>query len=460
MPLSCRTLTNGAVPTIRIIAPFALALLSGCAAYHRAPLHDPDVVLARPDTAVLSTDTSKIDRPYLKPEAIDLSLPLTPNALAIIAVLENPDLKALRLKSGVADAQVFAARLLPDPTVQGSFDKILSGPDPLNGFGGQIGFDIGALRARHVTPEGARAARQQVRLDLAWAEWQTAGAARIQGTRVLALIKQLELGRVSVASAESLLARTQNAVGRGDVAGADADTRRLAALDASDKLRLLERDLTAAQLELNKTLGLPPGAVLHLAPIGDPIAPPVAEMLSKRAVAERLDLAALRAGYDAAESVVHKAVLDQFPNLSLTLIGARDTAGNYTAGPQIGFTLPFFNRNRGGIALAQASRAQLQAEYDARLFQTRAEIATTVATLRTIRRQQAQIRSALPPLERFVAASARAARRGDLARATAETAAQTLRDRHATLLMLDQSAAEATIALELLSGAPSETWSR
>ncbi len=120
---------------------------------------------------------------------------IMPNALAIIAVLENPDLKALRLKSGVADAQVFAARLLPDPTVQGSFDKILSGPDPLNGFGGQIGFDIGALRARHVTAEGARAARQQVRLDLALAEWQTAGAARLQGTRLLALVKQLELGR-------------------------------------------------------------------------------------------------------------------------------------------------------------------------------------------------------------------------------------------------------------------------
>ncbi len=448
------------MPAVRIIAPFALALLSGCAAYHRAPLHDPDVVLARPDTAVLSTDSSKIDRPYLKPETIDLSLPLTPNALAIIAVLENPDLKALRLKSGVADAQVVAARLLPDPTVQGSFDKILREPDPLNGFGGQIGFDIGALRARHVTAEGARAARQQVRLDLAWAEWQTAGAARLQGTRVLALVKQLELGRASVASAEILLARTQNAVGRGDVAGADADTPRLAALDASDKLRLLERDLTAAQLELNKTLGLPPEAVVHLAPIGDPIATPVAEMLSKRAVAERLDLAALRAGYDAAESVVHKAALDQFPNLSLTLIGARDTAGSYTAGPQIGFTLPFFNRNLGSIAFAQASRAQLQAEYDTRLFPTRAEIATTVATLRTIRRQQVQIRSALPPLEKFVAASARAARRGDLARATAETAAQTLRDRHATLLMLDQSAAEATIALELLSGVPSETWGR
>ncbi len=67
--------------------------------------------------------------------------------------------------------------------------------------------------------------------------------------------------------------------------------------------------MTAAQLELNKTLGLPPEAVVHLVPIGDPIAPPIAEMLSKRAVAERLDLAALRAGYDAAESVVHKAVL-------------------------------------------------------------------------------------------------------------------------------------------------------
>ncbi len=102
--------------------------MSGCAQYQAAPLSAPSDVLAAPDAAILSADAAKIDRPFLTPQPIDLSQPLTPNALAVIAVLENPDLKAQRAKSGVTDAQAFAARLLPDPSFQGSFDKILSGP--------------------------------------------------------------------------------------------------------------------------------------------------------------------------------------------------------------------------------------------------------------------------------------------------------------------------------------------
>src|SRR6187402_953739 len=76
-------------------AAIALALLvSGCARYRPAPLADPAAALAPPDIAIVSADAAGIDRPYLAPQPIDLGQPLTPNALAVLAVLENPDLKA------------------------------------------------------------------------------------------------------------------------------------------------------------------------------------------------------------------------------------------------------------------------------------------------------------------------------------------------------------------------------
>ncbi len=442
------------------IAALLLALLSGCASYRPLPLRTGQTVLASPDVTALSADASKIERPFLAAQPVDLTQPLTPNALAVIAVLENPDLKALRVKTGVADAQAFAARLLPDPTAQVGADKPVAGPDNLLAFAGSLGFDLTALRTRRVTSESAAAARLQVRLDLAWAEWQTAGAARLQGVRVVALTGQLALARASAASAESLLGRSQRAAGRGDISNADTNTRRLSALDASATLRTIERDLTAARLELNKLLGLPPLTTLQLAVPAEHNIPPAADILVTQALTRRLDLQALRAGYGVVEADVHKAVLDQFPNLSLTMASARDTAGVYSVGPQVGFSLPLWNRNRGGIAVAQATRAQLQAEYDARLFQTRAEITAAVEGLKTIRRQQAELRAALPGLGKFAAASARAARRGDVSRATAETALQTLRDRQTALATLDQQAAEAFIALELLSGGPAEGWTQ
>ncbi len=299
-----------------------------------------------------------------------------------------------------------------------------------------------------------------MRLDLAWAEWNTAGQARLQGVRVLALTEALKVAKTSAESSQQLYDAAQRAAGRGDISGTDLDARRQALLDSSTKARTAESDLATARSDLNKLLGLPPSVVLKLAePAVSPV-PPAAETLVTQAIDRRLDLAALRAGYQVAEADLHKAVLDQFPNLSLTLAAARDTADNYTVGPAIGFTLPLWNRNRGGIATAKATREQLKAEYDARLFQTRAEITAAVNGVETLRRQRAALAGQLPQVERYSDATTRAAKRGDLSPATAATAQQAARDQKLALMQLDQQIAEQTIALELLSGGPSEGWTK
>ncbi|HEY0270346.1 MAG TPA: TolC family protein [Sphingomonas sp.] len=438
----------------------ASSLLAGCASYHGAPLADTASTLAPPDMAIVSADAAKIDRPYLQPRPIDWAQPLPSDALAIIAVLENPDLKAARAKAGVADAQAFAARLLPDPSVQANYDKLLAGPDMFDALGGQLAMDLNQLRTAKVTRQGNDATGRQVRLDLAWAEWQTAGQARLQGARIQALMRRLAIAKAGAASAERLFAASSRAGARGDISGADVDTRRQAALAAADTARTAENDLVAARGELNKLLGLPPGTILRLAPAPEPAVAPEASALVAWSLDRRLDLQALRAGYDAAEADVHKAVLEQFPNLSLTVAGTRDTSGNRTIGPAIGFTLPLWNRNRGAIAIATATRAQLKAEYEARLFQTRAEITTAVQGLETVRRQRAELIAQMPAIRQIADRSTLAVRHGDISPAAAATAEQGARDRELTLVELDQQIAEQTIALELLSGEPSEGWTR
>lgn len=429
-----------------------------CTHYVPSPLPTASAALALPDLALLSAEASKIDRPFLTPQPIDLSRPLTLNEIAVITVLANPDLKAQRAKAGVTAAQAFAARLLPDPTAQLSFDKLISGPDMLNGFGGQLGIDLAQLRTARITRESSAANRAQVRLDLAWAEWQSASNAQVQAVRIVSLERQLVFGRTTLASAQGWLGRVQRAAGRGDVAGSDSDARRLALLDASDKVRTAERDLAAARLELNKLMGIPPDTVIAIAEPTAPVIPPDAATLTAQAIGRRLDLTALRAGYGVGEADVHKAILEQFPNISLTVASARDTAGNLTLGPQLGFSLPLWNRNRGAIAVTSATREQLRAEYQARLFQTRADITAAISGLAVVRQQRAELLAQLPALERYAAATGRAARRGDLSLSTAESAAQSLRDRRSALAALDQQAAEQTILLEQLSGGPSEGW--
>jgi len=450
------------VPRVKSVARLCCGMLmaatwlNGCTAYHPTPL----ATQIAPVDPALSVLAAKIDRPYLTPQPIDLNAPLTPNALAVIAVLENPDLKALRTKAGVVDAQAFAARLLPDPTVQLGADKILSGPDTATAIAGTLGFDLSMLRSRAAERAKDKALAAQVRGDIAWAEWQTACNARLQGARVLALMAQLPIAQASAASTQALYDNAARAENRGDIARTDLDGKRLAALDAAAALRGVERDLTAARLELNRMLGLSPETSLTLAAPEAEVPLPPMQRLTDDALVNRFDLIALRKGYDAAEADARLAVIAQFPALNLNLAGARDTTNNRTLGGQIGFTLPLWNRNRGGIAIANATRTQLHAEYDARLFQTRADVAAAIAALEVLARQRAALGQQLPALEKSAAASTKAAARGDLAEAVAEAAAQTLRDRQFALLQLDQSAAEQMIALELLTGSPRLGWTR
>ena len=442
----------------RLLA-FAL-LVSGCATYRPEPLDENPALLSPPVLALVARDAATIDRPFLRPAPIDLSQPLDANAVAILAVLLNADLRAQRQRAGVADAQVFSAGLLPDPTFSFGADFLLSGPDMFTALAATLGLNLNALRTRHVVREQANAQARQVRLDLAWAEWQAAGQARIQAVRVLAIEKAEALARASRDSAQSILDRMLRAAGRGDILPDQVQAARIAAFDAADRLRIAERDLATARSELTRLIGLPPGYPLRLAPVIVAAPAPDAAALYAIAIRERTDLQALRAGYAAQEAAVHKAVLDQFPTLDLSINGARDTANNVTLGPSVAFTLPLWNRNRGGIAIERATRAALRAEYQARLFQTRAQIAAAVESLIVLRRQRDAILRDLPALERFARANRRAADRGDLALTTAMTAEQAARDKEILLAQAEQGIAEQTIALELLTGVPQEAWTR
>ncbi|WP_338468180.1 TolC family protein [Novosphingobium sp. ZN18A2] len=439
-------------------ALLALLLIGGCAHYRPVPLDPGQEALTPPVASVLEEKADRISRPWLAPVKLDLSAPLTPDAVATLAVVNNPDLRAARVRARVSDAQVFAAGLLPDPSISLGASKVLHGPDPMMDLASAFALDIDALRTHGVTREKAKAEARQVRLDLAWQEWQTAGLARIEAVRTQALDRQATLARKSAEASQWLLERTQKAAARGDVSGGRLQAARVAALDASTRLRTAEQDLSTARSALARLLGLPPGTVPELAAAPLPDAPPGADALFALARRNRTDLQALQAGYAAQEAAVHKAVLDQFPTLNLTFNANRDSAGNTLVGPAIDFTLPLWNRNRGGIAVARATRAALKAEYGARLFQTRSDIAAAEKGIALAFRQRAEAEKGLATLRAYAEASGHAASRGDISGETAIVAQQALRDRLTQIDQSEQAIREQMIALELLTGTPRKAW--
>jgi outer membrane protein TolC len=282
----------------------------------------------------------------------------------------------------------------------------------------------------------------------------------VQAVRIVARRRGLELAQASAMTARSLFERNRRAAGRGDASADQLQTAQTAAADAEDKANAAQRDLAAAELELDRLIGLPPTFRLQLSPFIADAGPIDAAGLFAVARANRNDLKALEAGYASQEAVVRKAILDQFPTLGLTVNANRDTAGNFVLGPAIDFTLPLWNRNRGGIAIEQATREALKAEYDARLFQTRAEIFAAASGIEVAQRQRAAALRDIPASRHFAEVSRRSANRGDIALATAETAEQAWRDRELLLQQSEQAIAEQMIALELLTGTLREAWTR
>jgi outer membrane protein, heavy metal efflux system len=439
----------------------AMTVVTACAAYKPAPLQSPDVegVLESPDRTALARDAASLKHPLLAPIKLDFLQPLTGEEIGVIAVLANPDLRALRLQQGVADAQVFSAGLLPDPQVGLGFDKLLSPKNQgfSDAYAGSVTLDVlGALVTRRVEKQTATAAADQVRDEISWQEWSTAGQARLLAVRWVYQVKARELAHEAADLADRALNRALQLAASRDLAADDIEIRRIAAADARDKALSAEHAADITRLDLNQILGLKPDEPLSLAPLGESGTWQHADVDSLFASARlrRLDLTALDRGYASQEASLHRAILGQYPRLGITVNRASDTSAVHTIGPAVTFDLPLWNRNRGAIAVEKADRARLRAEYAARLHQARSDIAALVAALERDERAREVLATQLPELQRVSERLTAAYRRHDVTLTTAEAAQATALDKQITLLALQQSCAEERIGLALATGEP------
>jgi outer membrane protein TolC len=438
-----------------------MAALGGCVFYHPKPLAAPDVegILDSPDRAELGRKAEQLHHPLLPPVKLDFGAPLTGPEIQAIAVIANPDLRALRTQQGVADAQVFASGLLPDPQVSLGFDKLLT---PLNqgysnAYAGSVSLDLlAALAVRPTERQAAKAAAQQLRDDIAWQEWTTAGQARLLAVRLVYQVKAKELAHRALDQAQRALTRALTAARAGDLAADEIELRRIAAADARDRALIADRDMDTSRLDLNQILGLKPDETLVLAEVPQlrDWQHPSADQLFVDARAKRLDLTALAEGYRGQEASLHRAILGQYPKLGITINRASDTSNVHTLGPAVNFDLPIWNRNRGAIAGAKADRTRLRAEFAARLHQTRADIAALVASLDRDEQARKALAEQMPEIERIARAMEDASNRHDVTQPTAEAARSAALDKQIALLALEQSCAEERIALALAVGSP------
>ncbi|QXQ07630.1 TolC family protein [Sphingosinicellaceae bacterium] len=356
--------------------------LSGCAHYAALPL-DPVPALS----SAVPTPESAVSGALLSVAQV-----------TALAVANNPDLRALRARRGVAQAQLLQSGILPNPSLGAAVLPLLSGVGNVTAWSIGITQDVKALVTYRARQRGANFATRQVYADLLWQEWQVAGQARQIAVDLIAG----ERSRPLLTESFDLLSRRnivlQQALAAGNATLVTAAPTLVALQAGRSSLDAFEQRQLALRHQLNALLGIAPEVVVPLA--AQPVLPPfdpaaIAASLPGLAY-RRPDLLALRLGYAAQDEAVRVAVLAQFPDLILGATSSSDNSRVINGGPSVTVGLPIFDRNQGNVAIANATRAQLHAEYAARLAATVGQVGALLAEMQQLQGQLAVVRRDLP----------------------------------------------------------------
>ena len=329
--------------------------LTACASYHPQPL---------PTQANYS---SSHELYTIEPQkGLDIT------TVAMLAVVNNPDLKLARDDAHIAAAQSFSAGLLPDP--QMSYEDLIpvsvgSGSGFRHGYNAGLNYDFSSLLTYSTQKNAAKAAEQQVNLNLLWQEWQVISQARILFLQITSEQKQLQILKHYRAVNALAYQRMQVAV-KEENETADNALIALASLHVIDQQSdTLQQQLNQNQYALNQLLNLAPETPLNL--IGSTDVTPFSSQEVKQSLAHiatfRPDLLALQAGYKSEDLLYRQEILKQFPAITLGFTRSNDTQNSNTMGLGFSINLPIFNRNQGNVAIAQATRQKLYDDYQQRL---------------------------------------------------------------------------------------------
>ncbi len=372
----------------------------------------------------------------------------------MIAVAHNPDVKAARLRVGVAEAQVFAAGILPNPQFSFDYGLLTGGPGTTNSLMAGLAQDVVPLLTLSSRRDAARANAASVQLTMAWIEWQIVSRARTLFVDAVSLARQHRFVDETYQLLKARYQHTAAAMQRGDET-LPTVTSDLVALNAAEtQLYDLEQLILKNRHDLSALLGLVPDARLRLddnipLPAIDAahLAPALADLASRRP-----DLLALRVGYEAQEQKVRQAIIEQFPKLSIGSNFARDTSNVRTQSIAATISLPLFDRNQGNIAIQEATRGQLRAEYQARLDAAYGEAKRLVSELRLMETQYRASVASVHRLRDAVREAEPAFRAGNLDERSFVDLQTSLLAKELATAKLEQSILQQRVLLQTLIG--------
>jgi len=448
----------------RGVTPWSLVLVvcfvaAGCATSETKVLDAKAVrrALSVPSDDALRVRAGALSHPILAPIELNQDDGLSPDEAGVLAVLLNPSLRVARDERGLADSQVIAAGLLPNPRLSASWATPTGGDTAgqVDAFGFGLSWDITQLIGRQARLGAAHAQKESVDLDIAWQEWQTAQAARLAEVRLIMLLAQHRVLSDLEDRVRSEVDRLASSVERGS-ARVDQASRARELLAATRSRRLeLEQRIARARSDLNHLLGLPPDRVVLLQDDGvldARLDVPDDSTLVSGIGQRRLDLLALQQAYTAQNERLDAATLRRFPRINIGVLHDRDTDNVHTT--RIGTTidLPIFDRGQAQVRQAQAGRQRLFDEYTSRVFDAQTDVARLVNAIGLIRSRLDEARRVEQERAARLGRLTDAVWRGLVEGGGVIAASDALARSRLDIIALQAESVRAAIALEIASG--------
>jgi cobalt-zinc-cadmium efflux system outer membrane protein len=350
----------------RLLPLAGILSLAGCAAqrYQAAPIV-ASATASRfesrnlADPGLQSFEEQNLGHPVFPwpPKTWDLQ------TLSLAALYFNPSLDSARARVAGSEAAMITAGARPNPSL--SIAPGIPAPYLLT-LDFAIPIETAGKRGHRI--QVASNLDQAARFDLADSAWTVRTGVRVGLLNYLLACRSLELFRSEEKVREDQVNILEKILSAGEITRQSVDLARIELSKTQLAIRTTEGQVGEARAALAAAVGIPV-AGFQEAQFSWPgmDTPPSAESLSpeevqRNAVLNRLDVRRSLAQYAAAEAGLQLEIAKQYPDIN---IGPgytyEETHSFITAG--FSTTLPFFNRNQGPIAEAEARRKEAAAGF-------------------------------------------------------------------------------------------------
>lgn len=296
---------------------------------------------------------------------------LTPDAAVKIALNDNRELAAARMRVEEANARLVQAGLLPNPEleVEGKFGIDFKSESKQT-------FSIGIVQpfsvsGRIVAQKGvARVDIARVLAEVADLERRIVGEVRRAFIELFTVEEQIKLQEFLIGLNEELLRATKAALVRGQVSEKDVNATQIALQQARQRQKVLETQRRSRLLELNKLLGKPAEFDFIAAGTLEAQAlPELSAFVLEKALDQRPDYVGAQLDADLARSEQRLTKAERFETWRIGVnyerdYGSQDNRLEQFIGLKLSVPLQFFDKKQGRISetLAKEERAKKTAE--------------------------------------------------------------------------------------------------